>query len=61
VQTHPELSTRAATLARQLKLGATYDAHYVALAQLYGADFWTLDTRLHRRFAEITPLVHIVE
>jgi predicted nucleic acid-binding protein len=60
VQTHPELHTRAAQLAQQLKLGAAYDAHYVALAQLMGAELWTLDARLHRRFAEITPVVHLL-
>lgn len=60
VQTNPELHTRAAILAQQLSLGAAYDAHYVALAQLFGAELWTLDTRLHRRFSEITPVVHLV-
>jgi predicted nucleic acid-binding protein len=60
VQTHPELHTRAAQLAQQLGLGAAYDAHYVALAQLMGAELWTLDARLHRRFAEITPVVRLL-
>lgn len=60
VQTHSELHTRAALLAQQLSLGATYDAHYVALAQLFGAEFWTLDARLHRRFSEHSQLVHLV-
>jgi predicted nucleic acid-binding protein len=60
IQTHPELHTRAAMLAQQLKLGAAYDAHYVALAQLFGAELWTLDARLHRRFAEITSVVRLV-
>lgn len=60
VQTHPALHTRAALLAQQLNMGAAYDAHYVALAELFGAELWTLDARLHRRFAEITPLVHLV-
>lgn len=60
IQTHLELHTRAAMLAQQLNLGAAYDAHYVALAQLFGAELWTLDARLHRRFSEITPLVHLI-
>jgi len=60
LQTHPELHTRAAMLAQQLNLGATYDAHYVALAQLFGAELWTLDARLHRRFSEVTSLVHLI-
>ena len=60
VQTHPQLHLRAALLARQLQLGASYDAHYVALAQLFGAELWTLDARLYRRFSGITSLVHLV-
>lgn len=60
VQTHSELHVRAALLARRLRLGAAYDAHYVVLAQLFGAELWTLDARLHRRFSEITPLVRLI-
>lgn len=59
VQTHPQLHERAAVLARQAGLAATYDAHYVALAQLFGGELWTLDTRLQRCFAELTPIVHL--
>ena len=59
VQTHPQLHERAASLARQARLPATYDAHYVALAQLFGGELWTLDARLQRGFGEITPIVHL--
>ena len=41
-----ELHQHALTLARQLTLPATYDAHYLALAQRLGAEFWTADRRL---------------
>jgi predicted nucleic acid-binding protein len=61
VQTHPQLHERAASLARQARLAATYDAHYVALAQLFGGELWTLDARLQRCFAEITPIVRLAE
>lgn len=61
VQTHPELHVRASMLARQLNLGATYDAHYAALSQLFDAELWTLDARLQRRFAEATLVVHLAE
>jgi predicted nucleic acid-binding protein len=59
VQTHPQLHERAASLARKARLAATYDAHYVALAQLFGGELWTLDARLQRCFAEITPIVYL--
>jgi predicted nucleic acid-binding protein len=59
VQSHPELHLRATALAETLKLGATYDAHYVALAQLYDGELWTCDARLQRRFAETTYMVHL--
>ena len=42
------LHTQAANLARELELPATYDAHYLALAQQMGAIFWTADRRLIR-------------
>jgi predicted nucleic acid-binding protein len=61
VQTHPQLHERAASLAREARLAATYDAHYVALAQLFDGELWTLDARLQRRFAEIVSLVHLAE
>lgn len=60
IQSPPELHVRAVLLAQRLQLGATYDAHYVALAQLFGAELWTLDARMQRRFAETTPVVHLV-
>ena len=42
------LHTQAVRLARELELPATYDAHYLALAQQLGAFFWTADQRLIR-------------
>lgn len=42
------LHTQAANLARELDLPATYDAHYLALAQQMSAIFWTADQRLVR-------------
>ncbi len=40
------LSTRAIELADQYKLPAAYDAHYLALAEREGCEFWTADLRL---------------
>lgn len=40
------LHHRAVQLADQLGLSATYDAHYLALSERLGAEFWTLDAKL---------------
>ncbi len=40
------LHQRALELAAQFNLPATYDAHYLALAQHAGCDLWTDDGRL---------------
>lgn len=40
------LCTRALELANQLGLPATYDAHYLALAERQGCELWTADERL---------------
>lgn len=40
------LSTKAAELASRFSLPATYDAHYLALAENRGCELWTADTRM---------------
>lgn len=45
---HPEMHSSAFTLAKELALGATYDAHYLALASTLDCEFWTRDARLAR-------------
>lgn len=40
------LGRRAIELARQFGLPATYDAHYLALAEREGCELWTADTRM---------------
>ncbi len=42
----PELSKRAMELAQRFRLSATYDAHYLALAEREACDYWTADERL---------------
>jgi len=42
------LSIRAMEIADRFDLPATYDAHYVALAEREKCEFWTADTRLWR-------------
>ncbi len=39
------LSTRAIELANRFSLPATYDSHYLALAEYKGCELWTADTR----------------
>ena len=41
----PNLHPRALELARRLKRGAVYDAHYLALAESLGCEMWTADRR----------------
>lgn len=43
---YKEISKQAMEYARQFALPATYDAHYLALAQREHCEYWTADTRL---------------
>ncbi len=43
----PELPLRALDLAARFRRPATYDTHYLALAELMKAEFWTADERLY--------------
>lgn len=42
------LHVRALELASQLNQGASYDAHYLALAKQFDCELWTADQRFHR-------------
>ncbi len=42
----PSINIRAIELAGQFNLPATYDAHYLALAEREGYNLWTADTRM---------------
>ena len=41
-----EISLQAVRIAHQFHLPASYDAHYLALAEHEGCEYWTDDTRL---------------
>ncbi len=56
-----ELHTRALDLAEHLSLPAAYDAHYIALADWLGAEFWTADQRLAGTVQDALPWVRVVE
>lgn len=57
----PDLHWRALVLADKFSLPAAYDAHYLALAELLGGEFWTADGRLARTVQSSLPWVHLVE
>ena len=44
----PGLHIRAMQIASELRQGAAYDAHYLALAESIGCDLWTADERFYR-------------
>jgi predicted nucleic acid-binding protein len=45
--TNEKLSLQALKIAQSHKLPATYDAHYLALAEREQCEFWTADERLY--------------
>jgi predicted nucleic acid-binding protein len=55
------LHRRALELANHFALPATYDAHYLALAETLGAEFWTADRRLVKAVGGVLPWVHEIE
>lgn len=55
-----DLHWHALDLANKLSLPAAYDAHYLALAELLGGEFWTADGQLARTVQASLPWVHLV-
>ncbi|MBD2179647.1 type II toxin-antitoxin system VapC family toxin [Planktothrix sp. FACHB-1355] len=56
-----ELHRQALNLAAQMRLPASYDAHYLALAQQLKCEFWTVDKRLFNAVKSTFFWVHLVE
>ena len=56
-----DLSKRAMAFTYQFSLSATYDAHYLALAERENCEFWTADTRLFNAINGKLPWVHKLE
>lgn len=52
---------RALILASRSDLPATYDAHYLALAEELDCEFWTADKRLARATNGAFPWLHLVD
>ena len=56
-----DLHWRSLELAECLSLPAAYGAHYLALAEFLGGEFWTADRRLARAVQAALPWVHLVD
>ena len=52
---------QALDLAERFAFQAAYDAHYLALAEWLGGEFWTADGRLVQAVQAGLPWVHLVE
>lgn len=51
------LHIRAWELAKRLGRPAAYDAHYLALAEILGCEFWTADQRLYNAAVRTLPWI----
>jgi predicted nucleic acid-binding protein len=54
------LHERALELAERFSLPAAYDAHYLALAECLGGEFWTSDWRLVQAVQPAPAWVHLL-
>ena len=54
----PNLHARALQVQVDLNQGAVYDAHYLALADILGCEYWTADERFYRSAAPSAQNVH---
>jgi predicted nucleic acid-binding protein len=63
IQLHGDdtLHDRALALASRFTLPAAYDAHYLALAERFGAPLWTTDRRLATAVGDSLPEVRLIE
>ncbi len=55
-----ELHRQALKIAQRYNLPATYDAHYLALAERLGIEFWTADRRLFNAVQSSLSWVNLV-
>ncbi|KAM3091316.1 type II toxin-antitoxin system VapC family toxin [Phormidesmis sp. 146-35] len=56
-----ELHQRSLVLAQENSLPATYDAHYLALAERLNAELWTCDRRLFNKVHTAFSQIHLLE
>jgi len=57
----PSFNIKAMELANQFNLSATYDTHYLALAEREGCELWTADTKMGRVVRGKLDWVHWLE
>ena len=55
-----QLHEESLALAQKLSLPATYDAHYLALAQRFEADFYTADKKLFNSVKALLTWIKLV-
>jgi len=55
-----ELHIQALKIAQRLNLSASYDAHYLALAERLEIEFWTADQRLFNSVQSSLPWVNLI-
>jgi predicted nucleic acid-binding protein len=56
----PSVSLHAFDLAERFNRPAACDAHYLALTEMLGAEFWTADERLHSAVLEHFPHIRLL-
>jgi predicted nucleic acid-binding protein len=54
------LHEAALAFARRFNRPASYDSHYLALAEKLGAEFWTLDQRLYNAVNHQLTWIHLI-
>lgn len=61
IRDSPRHYSAAMEFAERFNLPATYDAHYLALAEELDCEFWTADKRLARATNGAFPLLRLVD
>ena len=61
IRDSPHHHSAAMEFAERFSLPATYDAHYLALAEELDCEFWTADKRLARAMNGAFPLLRLVD
>ncbi len=56
-----QLHREALKMAQKYNLPATYDAHYLALAERLEVELWTADKRLYNPVRDSLDWVHLIE
>jgi predicted nucleic acid-binding protein len=57
---HDSLVFRSFDLAQEYRQPTIYDTPYLAVAEIYGCDFWTADEALFHAVADKLSYVHLL-